>query len=142
MRNQENDRIAAFLEGQVSIGASSQEVANAVAAAFRAFDEVLLPIVGQRGVAALFKRTVHLAKQAHPWLSVSQEGVPTEMDLAALTHGLGAQTATDAAAAGVRLLQTFCGLLSGLIGPSLTERLLRSVWITFSIGPSARDTTS
>ena len=116
MQSQERDRIAAFLEGSVSAGASSQDVAEAVAAAFRGIDQALLPIIGPRGVAALYKRSVHLARQAHPWLPHSAEGVPTTMDLAALTVGLAQQTADDAAAAGVQLLQTFHGLLSSLFG--------------------------
>jgi hypothetical protein len=141
MQSQERDRIAAFLEGSVSAGASSKDVAEAVAAAFRGIDQALMPIIGPRGVAALYTRSVHLARQAHVWFPHSAEGAPTTMDLAALTAALAQQTADDAAAAGVRLLQTFHGLLSSLIGASLTERLLRPVWATFLSGPSAQETT-
>jgi hypothetical protein len=140
-QSQERDRIAAFLEGMVPAGASSQDIAEAVAAAFRGIDQALMPIVGVRGVAALYKRSLHLARLTHPWLPHSGEGVATTMDLAALTTDLAKHTADDAAAAGVQLLHTFHGLLSGLIGPSLTERLLRPVWATFLSGRSARDTT-
>ena len=70
------------------------------------------------------------------------EGVPTAMDVAALTGALEAQTAADAATAGTLLLQTFHELLTTLVGPSLTERLLRPVWAVFLSGPSAKDTTT
>jgi circadian clock protein KaiC len=53
MQSQERDRIAAFLEGVVSAGASSGEVAEIVETTFRRIDEALAPIVGKRGMAAL-----------------------------------------------------------------------------------------
>ena len=42
---------------------------------------------------------------------------------------------------GGALLQTFYELLASLVGPSLTERLLRSVWAHSSSGPPAQDTS-
>ena len=138
---EESDEIAALLAGAVSDGASSRHVAEMVGSAFRGIDQVLAPIIGQRGVAALYKRSVHLASQSHPWLPRSREGVHPAMDVTALTTGLSQQTAAAAAAAGGQLLQTFCGLLTSLIGPSLTDRLLRTVWATFLSGPSAQETT-
>jgi hypothetical protein len=140
MQSQERDRIAAFLEGAVSAGASSGEVAEIVETTFRRIDEALAPIVGKRGMAALYKRSLHLAKPLHPWLPVGAEGTAAEMDVAALTAALAMQTSADAAAAGTRLLQCFRALLITLIGESLTERLLRPAWADFLSGPPARDT--
>ena len=67
--------IAALLAAAVSDGASSRQVAGMIAAAFRGIDQGLMPTIGQRGVAALYQRSVHLASQAHPWLLGSREGV-------------------------------------------------------------------
>ena len=142
MQSQESDGIAAFLSKAVSDGASSGQVAEAVTSAFKGIDQALTPIIGKRGVAALYKRTVHLAGRTHPWLAVPMDGVPTVMDVAALTGALQAQPAADAAAAGTLLLQAFDELLTTLVGPSLTERLLRPVWAVFLSGPSAKDTTT
>jgi hypothetical protein len=142
MQTQESDGIAAFLTGTGSDGASSRQVAEAVASAFRGIDQALTPIVGKSGVAALYKRTVHLAGRTHSWLAATKEGVPTAMDVAALTAALEERSAADAAAAGTLLLQTFHEVLATLVGPSLTERLLRPVWATFLSGPSAKDTMS
>jgi hypothetical protein len=142
MQSQERDQIATFFEDTVSSGASSQDVAEAVVAAFRGIDEALKSVLGQRGVAALYMRTLHLASQVHPWLPVVQESVPTEVDVSPLATLLAQQTAVEASAAGIQLLQGFCALLTGLIGPSLTERLLRSVWATILSGPTDRGTTS
>lgn len=144
MQSQESDGISAFLTKTASNGASSRRVAEAVVSALNDIDRALAPIVGKSGVAALFKRTVHLAGRTHSWLAVTKEGVPTAMDVdvTALTAAFEEQTAADAAAAGTLLLQTFHELLATLIGPSLTERLLRPVWATFLSGPSAKDTLS
>ena len=142
MQSQERDRIAAFLEGAVSAGASSEEVAALVATTLRCIDRALTPIVGQRGTAALYKRSLHLSRPMHPWLPIAADGPESEMDVAALTAALATRTSADAAAAGTQLLKSFSALLATLIGESLTERLLRPVWATFLSGPSARDTKS
>lgn len=136
----DRDRITEFLQGKVAAGASARQVADAVAEALQGIDEELTPVIGQRGVAALYKRALHLATQAHPWLPVAQEGIRAAMDLGALTTGLAQRESPDAAAAGAALLQTFHELLARLIGASLTERLLRPVWATFLSGGSAGDT--
>ena len=133
--------IAALLASAVSDGASSRQVAGMVASAFRGIDQALTPIIGQRGVAALYRRSMHLASQTHPWLPRSREGVHPAMDVTALSTELALQTAASAAAAGGQLLQTFCELLTSLIGPSLADRLLRPVWATLLSGASAQETT-
>jgi hypothetical protein len=139
MQSQESDGIAAYLTRAGSDGASSRQVAAAVASAFEGIDQALAPIIGKRGVAALYKRTVHLASQTHSWLVLAKEEIPTAVDLTALEAALAAQTAADAAAAGTLLLQTFRKLLTTLVGPAIAERLLRPVWAIFLSGPSARD---
>ena len=155
MQSQERVRIAAFLEGEVAGGASSDGVAATVASILRSIDQALAPIVGQRGMAALYKRSVHLSRQIHPWLSIAAEGADASMDIEALAAALATRTSVDAAAVGTELLASLRGLLSTLIGESLTERLLRPVWATLLTdrllrpvwatllsGPSARDTNS
>ncbi|MEP7102436.1 MAG: hypothetical protein ABI781_18135 [Burkholderiales bacterium] len=142
MTSQGRDGIAVFLEDAVSEGASSDEVAMRVATTFRGIDRALAPIVGQRGMAALYKRSLHLSRPAHPWLPVSAHGSESEMDLAALTAALAARTSAEAGSAGTQLLDGFRALLITLIGESLTERLLRPVWTNFLSGAPARDTKS
>ena len=140
MQSQERDNVAAFLEGAVSAGASSEEVAALVTTTLVRIDLALSPIVGQRGMAALYKRSLHIARPMHPWLPTAAEGAESEMDLADLTAALATRTSADAAAAGAQLLKSFRALLTTLIGESLTERLLRPVWATLLSGPTARDT--
>lgn len=142
MHSNQSDEIAAFLAGVVTRSTSSSGVAEAVTSAFQGIDEALAPIIGKGGVAALYKRTVHVVGGTHAWLPATDEGVPAATDVTALRAALAGQTVADAAAAGTLLLQTFHELLTSLIGPLLTERLLRTVWTTFMSGPSAKDTKS
>jgi hypothetical protein len=142
MQTEERDTTAAFLQGAVVAGVSSDEIAALVATTFQNIDQALSPVVGQRGMAALYKRSLHLSRPLHAWLPVVAEGADVDRDLEALTAALAAQTSMDAALAGTQLLKTFRALLANLIGDSLTERLLRPVWATFLSGPSARDTKS
>jgi hypothetical protein len=128
-----NDEIAASLTLASGTIAHPERVAAEVAATWRDIDEALTPIIGKRGVAALYGRSVHLARQAHPWLASAEAGAPATMDLGVLVSMLSAQTAAEAAAGGGRLLHAFHELLTNLIGASLTERLLRSVWARFLV---------
>ncbi|MEO8060502.1 MAG: hypothetical protein ABI671_19470 [Burkholderiales bacterium] len=139
-RSREDDAVAAFAKRAMSAGASSEEVAEVIAKAFQDIARVLVPIVGQRGMAALYRRSLHLAGPACAQVSVPIDGVHMAMDTAPLQAELAKQTAVSATAAGTELLQAFYVLLAKLIGESLTERLLRPVWATFLSGSAARDT--
>lgn len=110
-------------------------------ATWQEIDLALRPILGQRGVASLYKRSVHLVAPAHPWLAGLLEGEGADMDLAALNASISKQGSADAAAAGDVLLHTFQTLLVSLIGPALTRQLLRPVWANSSSGAPAQETS-
>lgn len=141
MESQATGRMAAPLANRVGTDASAAQVADAVVATWQEIDAALNPIVGRKGVAALYKRSLYLTGAAHPWLAGMHEGAQAAIDLAALKSVLAQQSSADAALGGNALLQTFYQLLGSLVGPSLTERLLRSVWEHTSRGPPAQDTT-
>ncbi len=137
--SQEGPQIAATLVSRVGHGADAAQIADVVIAVWQQIDGALTPILGQQGVAALYKRSVYLAGPAYPWLAGMHEGIKTTMDLATLKSVLVRQSSAAAAAGGGFLLQTFYELLTSLVGLSLTERLLRSVWANSLSGPSAQD---
>lgn len=139
MQSKEGRQIAAFLAHRAGATGTASQIAEATAAAWQEIDAALTPIIGSRGVAALFKRSLHLNRQVHPCLAGMLESVQTTLDVAPLKAVLAQQSSAEAAAAGGDVLQTFYELLTNLVGPSLTERLLRSVWITFLSGPAAQD---
>ncbi|MBK5549075.1 hypothetical protein JFU49_02065 [Pseudomonas sp. TH03] len=97
----------------------------------------LTPIIGQQGVVALYRRSLHICVSTHPRLAGTYDSVQASLDLIALKFILVEQNETDALFFGDVLLTTFYELLTTLIGPSLTARLLRGVW-----EPSLSDTLS
>jgi len=100
----------------------------------------LSPIIGQTGVAALFKRSVYLTRIAHPCLSVVCESALPSEELALLQEVLAQQGRIEAVAVNLALLQSFNELLVSLIGASLSERLLRAVWDNPSAGDAVQET--
>ena len=104
-------------------------------------EQVLRPVVGARGVAALYKRSLHLAGQAFPWLPDAASSALTALDTTPLSGALAAHPAADAALAGAAVLREFRALLTTLIGASLTERMLRSAWAPYLTSPPIRDNT-
>jgi len=114
------------------------QVADAIFAIWAELDDALTPILGPRGVAALYQRSLHLVAQAHPWLAAPNEDEPPAVGPAALKSALSRQGSGAAAAGGSAFLLTFEELLASLVGHSLTERLLRSVWAAPSSSPSSR----
>jgi hypothetical protein len=142
MPSQESTRVAAPLAHRVGTDANAAQIADAVVAVWQEIDAALAPIVGQRGVAALYRRSLYLTRAAHPWLAGMHEGVETDMALAALKSVFRQQSSANAASGGSALFQTSHELLASLIGPSLTERLLRSVWANASSSPPAQDNTT
>ena len=139
---QEFDPVAAFLEGAASRGASSQEVADLVTKAFQGFGQMLEPIIGRTGMAAIYKRSLYLAGPIFALTFAASEAGSIAMDLALMESELAKQTAANAATAGTALLHAFRILLTSLIGQALAERLLRPIWADFLGGSSVRDTQS
>ena len=91
--------------------------------------ERLEPVIGARGVDALFSRSLHLVGKNHKWLDTSGVKGNDAVSLASIKRSFqGSETSTgmDAACA---LLATFTELLANLIGESLTTRLLAAVWL-------------
>jgi hypothetical protein len=77
---------------------------------------------------ALFKRSVSMTRAAHPWLALMQGEIEGSNDFAALQVALSEQASEEAAAGNSAVLHRFIDILTSLIGESLAERLLSSVW--------------
>ncbi|SED24629.1 hypothetical protein [Pseudomonas costantinii] len=135
--SEESRRIVASLAHRVGPHSDTASIAEAIAAILQAMDAALTPIIGQHGFIALYRRSLHLCASAHPCLAGTYESLPAAMDLIALKSVLVEQTDIDALFLGGVLLTTLYELLTTLIGPSLTARLLSGVW-----EPSLSDTPS
>ncbi|WP_415769315.1 hypothetical protein [Pseudomonas sp. LB3P38] len=135
--SEESRQIVASLAHRVGPNADTARIAQAIISTLRDMDVALTPIIGQQGGAALYRRSLHLCASHHPRLAGTCDRAPPGMDLTALKSVIVEQSETDALFFGEMLLTTFYELLTTLIGPSLTARLLRGVW-----EPSLSDTPS
>jgi hypothetical protein len=112
-------------------------IAYGVFERFRQIHAVLAPVIGHRGVVALYERSLHLSSRAYPWLAAPKEGFRGGMDLEGLRQLVAQQDGETAAAGAGLLLKSFHELLAGLVGVTLTSQLLGA---PPSLGPSP-DTT-
>jgi hypothetical protein len=96
-------------------------------AAFRVcerFREPLCVLTGLAGYRSLLSRALALARPHAPWLIAVKCGLDGALEIPA-----GAADDGDAAAhGGASLVAELLGLLSTLIGDTLTLRLVRNVW--------------
>ena len=122
-------------------GADSVRVAQIAVSSLIAINAALAPIVSDRGVGALYRRSLFLIRSGFPWLSGVYEGALMPGEFAPLQAALTRQTGAEAVRATEALLRTFHDLLTSLIGGSLTERLLGSVWDNHSSGDAVQDTS-
>ncbi|MDY0747557.1 hypothetical protein SNE35_23845 [Paucibacter sp. R3-3] len=139
MTDRERSRSTTPLARRVGGNSDSLTVAQAFAEIWGEIEASLHPILGRRGLTALFRRSAHVSAPQCAFLAILAEG---EMDLVArdeLVSVFCSQTADTALDGGSLLLNSFRELLSTLIGAGLTERLLQSVWSSPTSGPSAQD---
>jgi hypothetical protein len=116
--------VATVLIARLEGAGDARVVAERMVANWRALDDALSPILGAMGVAALYARAIHLSMATHPWLKGAVRSVAPRIDVGALTRLLAEQDVMHASAASATLLYHFCDVLAGLIGSSLTSRLL------------------
>jgi hypothetical protein len=120
-------------------GVGARQIAERVGTTWRQCDAVLSPIIGHGGVAALYRRSLFLLCVDHPWLPGTHEGALDPVEFAELEAAVAQQSESVAEAAAEALVNSFRGLLSDLIGPSLTERLLQPVFPLTSHGNAVQD---
>ena len=128
MEGQTSHRIAALLAHRSHNDPGAGSVSRCVVSLCEDIGTALTPIVGIRGVAALYKRSLFLTSREHPALLGLHESIQSTMELSSLTTILNSLSESEANNVGAALLQSFYELLCSLVGLSLTERLLSSVW--------------
>jgi hypothetical protein len=128
MESPESRRFAVTLKHLAAQGGDSAQVTDAVVSTWKTIDTTLAPVIGIKGVAALYQRSLYLAIPGHPWLATLYTKDDTRMDLVRLKAALAQQDSLSAAAGGGAHLQTLYELLASLIGPSLTAQLLGAAW--------------
>ena len=107
---------------------------------WREIGDRLFGIIGHQGVSGLYQRSLHVAGREHAWLAECFQGAQAPMELKLLRAALMRQPFDSASAGATALLDVFYQMLVGLVGVSLSERLLRSIWQNFSGGSHPQDT--
>ncbi len=119
-----------------------ENLADALDGTWREIGDRLFGIFGQQGVSGLFQRSLHVAAREHAWLGDCFQGAQAPMDLKLLRAALMRQPFDSASAGATAVLDIFYQMLVGLVGVSLSERLLRSIWQNPSSGSFAQDDSS
>jgi hypothetical protein len=139
LESQQGPRWPEPLASRLGADAGVEQIVDTIMAVWRETEDALSPIIGQRGVAALFHRSLKLVSATHPWLAAGLGGALDAVDPKALRATLLQQPAAEAAAGGAALFRSFHDLLASLVGAPLTDRLLRSVWAPSTSAPPAQD---
>jgi hypothetical protein len=106
--------------------ADSARTAAIITSTFETVHATLVPVIGTSGVTVIFFRSREIASRVHPWLAVPEHD-DSPPGFGALRTILAKQNPRTAAAGGNAIITSFHELLSGMVGASLTERLLRPV---------------
>lgn len=139
MEQQDSHGLTLNLERFRASGVDVLHVATAVLSTWADVKQAIAPVIGARGVTALYERSLYLTRTQHPWMVPAPEGTEIDMALAALETVLMQQDSATAVAGGAAHLQTFYEVLTSLIGPSLTDSLLRSIWENPTNGAAGLD---
>ena len=115
------------------------DVAANVVAVLRDLEAALSPVIGQRGVAAVCHRSLHLSARRHRCLGAVSFDPAAAIDLERLAQLLAVRPGDVARAAGDALIQAYHDLLISLLGAALTHRLVGGIWPGFADAPAAQD---
>jgi len=128
---------AAGMAGMSALTANA--VADGAVETWESVAAALAPIIGPSAVTALYRRCLVSAGDKRAWLPPVTAADSPANDWPALHACLSRRTAIEAAEACTSLFVTFRDLLGSLLGPSLTEQLLRPVSAHPPTGSAVQD---
>jgi len=131
--------IASVLAQLASDDAGADRIAAAVAENMHAIHLALAPIIGDRGVSALYRRSLLLAARDVPGAPSFHAAADADNDYATLQSALAQQAAADAAVIAQALFSHLYTILASLIGAALTERLLHPMFDTSANGHAVQE---
>lgn len=134
------DTIAAALSRLAANGAGADRVAALAAEKMRAIHSALAPIIGDRGVSALYRRSLFLVARHASWADFLHAEADASSDYAALQSAIAQQPSSDAFKVTEAFFETLYTVLVSLIGTELTERLLHPMFNTSPNGHAVQET--
>jgi hypothetical protein len=129
-----SEKIAEALIGLLAGHADATRVAGVVVRTWIDIESALSPVLGKRGVAALYKRSLHLSGPGHGCLAALEETSTSAIDFEMLQQAFVVQSNVEATSAAAAMLKAFCKLLVSLVGPALTRRLLSPLLTSLQAG--------
>jgi hypothetical protein len=120
--------LARTLSPAGDLDANHAAVADAAVQAWMRAAVELGPLIGTEGVRAVYARCLLLSKEDFPWLPPAEITTSQVKALGDLRQALERRGPADALEAITALLFNVAGLLSRMIGESLTVHLLDSAW--------------
>ena len=127
-----HETIRRTLAHVAGVAPDASAIADATLNTWRQVAVRLVPVIGVRGVDALFNRSLHVTSRTYPWLASDESDENVTVLLSGLRARIATRESAEAAEACHALLLNFTELLASLIGDSLTKRLLVSVWVPTS----------
>ena len=128
MHDRPNEAIRNTLARWAGDAPDSGAIAEAALETWSRVSDRLEPVIGLRGVDALFNRALHVTGKTYPWLTTAAVEENGTAQLMGLRLRLAGREPVEAEEASYVLVMTFTVLLANLIGESLTKRLLAPVW--------------
>lgn len=126
--SEEGRRIVASLALRIDHVANIDQVPDVIITMLQEANASLVPIIGSKGVAALYRRSLHLCTSLYPQMEDAYIRLADPLVLVDLKSILIQQNENDVISFGKELLKALYTLLTTLIGPSLSGRLLLDVW--------------
>ena len=125
-----SERAQLVVAKRAGTSANGPMLAAAAQRTYREFAGATAPLIGQKGVEALMRRAMHLARREFPWLSSDNAEPPAQDEdtFAHVARCLERADACSAADAAGAVFGLAAGLLATLIGEGLTASLLYKAW--------------
>lgn len=139
--NEEGRRIVASLAFRIGHVANIDQIADVIIAMLQETNAALVPIIGPKGVAALYRRSLHVCMALHTQMDGVYIRSSEPLELSDLKSILIQQNKNDVIFFGEELLKALYKLLTTLIGPSLSGRLLLDVWENNLSAPPVQETS-
>jgi hypothetical protein len=116
-----------ILASQVAEAENSEQIVSLLILRFRMISDALGPVIGHGGVTALFERSLYIVGDRYAWIQDLRIHANTGKAFSSIAPVFALRTMQEAADAAVLIVSEFCDLLAGMVGYSLSERLLRPV---------------
>jgi hypothetical protein len=120
-------------------GAGAAAIAAAAGRAYDDLAQVLAPVIGDAGVAAMTDRALHLSTRDYAWLP-SREPGSADTQFTQVIEALKRQDPVLATEAAAAVLAGILGLLATFIGEPLAARLVRQAWSGASASTGTTET--